>query len=114
MRCAAYVHSNSHQYEKLSPRRKKCIFIRYSEVSKGFVFLGEEVDERMTKFESQDVVFLEEYYPIRGEIDKDFQFYEMEDSDYDAPSHSVEGLEETLNLLKNSGNDYMPDLTLME
>ena len=70
--CAAYVHNNSHQYGKLGPRGKKWIFIRYSELSKGFVFVGEEADERVTEFESRDVVFLEEDYSKRGEIDKDF------------------------------------------
>jgi transposase InsO family protein len=25
--CAAYIHNTSHEYEKLGPRRKKCIFI---------------------------------------------------------------------------------------
>ena len=68
--CVAYVHNNSHQYRKLGPRGKKCIFIRYSELSKGFVFVGEETDRRMTKFKSRDVVFLEEDYPMRGEIEK--------------------------------------------
>ena len=90
--CAAYVHNNSYQYGKLGPREKKCIFIRYSELSKGFVFVGEEADGRMTEIESRDVVFLEEDYPTRGEIEKDFQFYEMEDLDYGALSHLIEGL----------------------
>ena len=92
MRCATYVHKNSHQYGKLGPRRKKCIFIKYSELSKGFVFVGEETDGKMTEFESRYVIFLEEDYPSRGEIDKDFQFYEMEDLDYGALSHLIEGL----------------------
>ena len=56
--CATYVHNNSHQYGKLGPRRKKYIFIRYSELSKRFVFVGEKVDSRVTEFESRDVVFL--------------------------------------------------------
>ena len=47
--CVVYVHNNSHQYRKLGPKRKKCIFIRYSELSKGFVFVGEEADGRMTE-----------------------------------------------------------------
>ena len=68
---------------KLSPRGKKCIFIRYSE------------------------------FPTKGEIDKDFQFYEMEDPDDGASSYSVEGLEETLNPLENNGSDFVPNLTLM-
>ena len=112
--CATYVHNNSHQYRKLDPRGKKCIFIRYSELSKGFVFVGEEADRRMTEIESRDVVFLEEDYPTRGEIEKDFQFYEMEDPNNGAPSHSVEGLEETLNLLENSGSDFVTDPTPVE
>ena len=77
--CAAYVHNNSLQYGKLGLRGKKCIFMRYSELFKGFVFVGEKADGRVTEFESQDVVFLEDDYTTRGEIDKDFQFYEMED-----------------------------------
>ena len=96
--CAAYVHNNSHQYGKLDPRGKKCIFIRYSELFKRIVFVGEETDGMVTKSKSRDVIFLEEDYSTRGEIDKDFQFYEMEDLDYDAPGYSVEGLEETFNL----------------
>ena len=46
------------------------------------MFVGEETDGRVTKIKSRDVIFLEEDYPIRGEIDKDFQFYEMEDLEY--------------------------------
>ena len=76
--------------------------------------IGEEADGRVTKFESRDVVFLEEDYPTRGEIEKDFQFYEMEDPDNGAPSHSVEGLEETFNLPENSGSDLVPDPTPVE
>ena len=78
------------------------------------MFVGEETDRRMTKFKSRDVVFLEEDYPTKGEIDKDFQFYEMENPDYGAPSHLVEGLNEIFNPPKNSGNDYVPDPTPME
>ena len=111
--CAAYIHNNSHQYGKLGPGGKKCIFIRYFELSKD-VFVSEEVDRRVTEFKSRDVVFLKENYPTRGEIDKDFQFYEMESPDYGAPSYSIQGLEETFNLSKNSGSDYVPNSTFME
>ena len=112
--CAAYVHNNSHQYGKLDPKGKKCILIRYSELSKEFVFIGEEADERVAEIESRDVVFLEEDYPTRWEIEKDFQFYEMEDPDYGAPSHLVKGLEETLNLSENGGSDFVTDSTFVE
>ena len=91
-----------------------CVFIRYPKLSKGFVFVGEEADRRMTEIESRDVVFLEEDYPTRGEIEKDFQFYEMEDPNNGTSSHSVEGLEETFNLPENSGSDLVPDPTLVE
>ena len=64
--CAAYDHNNSHQYGKLGPRGKKCILIRYFKLSKRFVFVGEEADEKVTEIESRDVVFLEEDYPTRG------------------------------------------------
>ena len=78
------------------------------------MFVGEEADGNVTEFESRDVVFLEENFPMRGEIDKDFQFYEMKDLEYGALSHSVEELEETLNPPRNSGNNFVPNSTLVE
>ena len=53
------------------------------------MFVGEEAEVRMTKIESRDLVFLEKDYLTRGEINKDFQFYEMEDPDNGVPSHSI-------------------------
>jgi len=70
--CATYIHNNSHEYEKLGPRGKKCIFIRYFEHSKRFVFIGEKADERVTKIKSHDVVFLENDFPTTYEVNKDF------------------------------------------
>ena len=58
MGCAAYVHNNSHQYRKLGSKGNKCIFIRYYELFKWFVFVGEEANRKVTEFESRDVVFL--------------------------------------------------------
>ena len=109
--CAAYIHNNTHQYGKLGPKGKKCIFIRYSETSKGFVFIGEKADGSVTELESRDVVFLEEDFPVRGTVNKDFQLYEnLENGD---PT-TVEGLEDTLNPPEESGSDIMPDPTPME
>ena len=51
---------------------------------------------------------------MRGEIEKDFQIYEMEDPDNGTPSYSVEGLEVTFNPSENSGSNFVPDPTLME
>ena len=78
------------------------------------MFVGEEADRRVIEFESRDVVFLEEDYPTRDEIEKDFQFYEMEDQDNGVPSYSVEGLKETLNLFENSESDFVTDPTFVE
>ena len=36
------------RFGKLGPRGKKCIFIRYSKFSKGYVFLGEDMTVRVT------------------------------------------------------------------
>ena len=36
----AYVHNVSHEYGKLGPKGKKCIFIRYSKSSKGYLLRG--------------------------------------------------------------------------
>ena len=77
--CAAYIHNTSQEYEKLGLRGKKCIFIRYSDIFKGYVFLGEDMIGRVTEFESRDVIFLEEDFPKRGEINGDFRLYKTED-----------------------------------
>ena len=58
--CAAYVHNVSHEYGKLGLKGKKCIFIRYSKSSKGYIFFGEDINGSVTKIESRDVVILEE------------------------------------------------------
>jgi hypothetical protein len=112
--CAAYIHNTSHEYGKLGPRGKKCIFIRYSEHSKGFVFIGEKADGRVTEIESRDVVFLEKVFPKTGEVEKDFQLYEMKNLDYGETSHSVEDLDETFNPLRNTGSDILSIPSLME
>ena len=77
--CAAYVHNVSHEYGKFGPKGKKCIFIRYSNSSKGYIFLGEDINGSVIEIESRDVVFLEKDFLGRGEMDRDTHFYEMED-----------------------------------
>ena len=73
----AYVHNFSHKYGKLGHRGRKCIFIRYSEYSKGYVFISEHEDGTVTELESQDVTFLEGDFPCMGEIDRDLHLYEI-------------------------------------
>ena len=77
----AYVHNPSHKYGKLGHRGRKCIFIRYSERSKGYVFIGEHEDRIVTKLESRDVTFLEDDFPYMSEINRDLHLYEMMDTD---------------------------------
>ena len=76
--CTFYIHNTSHEYEKLGLRGKKCIFIRYSEISKGYVFLGEDMIGRVIEIESRDVIFLEKDFLKRGDINRDFRLFEME------------------------------------
>ena len=71
---AGYVHTTSHKHGKLGPRVYKCIFIRYSYESKGYVMLGEHSDGSVTKIESRDVDFLEEEFPRKGEVDRNLRF----------------------------------------
>ena len=78
----AYVYGFFHKYWKLGPRGKKWIFIRYPEHSKGYVFIGEHSDRRVTEIESRDVTFLEDDFPSKGEVKKEFQLYEIEDLDH--------------------------------
>ena len=61
--CAAYVHNTSHEYGNLGSRGKKCIFMRYSKYSKGYVFLGEDINGSVIEIETRDVVFLKEDFP---------------------------------------------------
>jgi len=76
---AGIVHDTSHKYGKLGPRGKKCIFIRYSEHSKGYVLIGEQTDGRVTEIESRDVDFIEDEFPTRGEVERNLEFYETMD-----------------------------------
>ena len=76
---AAYIHIPFHKYGKLGPRGRKYIFIRYNEHSKGYVFIGEHEDGRVTELESRDATFLEDDFPCMGEIDRDLYLYEMMD-----------------------------------
>ena len=46
--CAAYILDSFHKFGQLGPRGKKCIFIIYSTNSKGYVFIGEDNNGRIT------------------------------------------------------------------
>ena len=76
--CATYVHNSSYKYGKLGLRGRKSIFIRYSEQSKGYVFIEKE-GGNITEFESRDITFLENDFPRQGQIGEDLLLYETND-----------------------------------
>lgn len=51
------VHDTSHRYRKRGPRGRKCIFIKYSKHSKGYVLIGEHYDGSIAEINSRDVDF---------------------------------------------------------
>ena len=53
----AYVHNSIHKSGKLGAKSKNCIFIRYSEHSKGYVFIGEHVSGTVIELESRMSIF---------------------------------------------------------
>ena len=83
--CVAYLHNSSHKYEKLGLRGKKSIFIRYSEQSKGYVFIGEQESGSVIEFESRDVTFLEKDFPKQRQISEDLLLYKTDDQIASAP-----------------------------
>ena len=103
-----YVHNTSHRYGKLGPRRKKCIFIRYSEHSKGYVLISEQLDGSVTELESRDVVFIESEFPNIGEVEKNLTLYEMLDQEVSAPSRLVKDKKEIPKTPRDSGSDSQP------
>ena len=103
---AAYVHNASHEHGKLGPRGKKCIFVRYFEHSKGYVFIGEQLDGTISKIESRDAEFLEMDFPSRGDVSKDKDFYEMEEEN-GAPNQIDETKETTPLAPIESGSDII-------
>ncbi|KAK2976358.1 hypothetical protein RJ640_014189 [Escallonia rubra] len=88
---AGFVHSTSHKYEKLGPRVKKSIFLRYSENSKGYVMYGEHPNGGRTEIESRDIDFIESDFPSIGDASKNLDLYELEEVEATLPSPSKGG-----------------------
>ena len=102
-----FVHNPSPKFGKLCSRGRKCIFIRYNEHSKGYVFTGENVDGTVTEIESRDVTFLENDFSKVGEIDRDLHLYETMDPEI-IPSLEKRTLHES------SGSGQVPEMSTME
>jgi hypothetical protein len=60
---------------KIGPRANKCVFIRYSDESKGYVVLGEHPDGGVTEIVSCDVEFMENDFPSRGDVGQSLELY---------------------------------------
>ena len=103
---AAYIHNSSHKYGKLGSRGKKCIFIRYSEHSKGYVFIGENEDGSVTEIESRDAVFIEKDFPSRGNLTDSEPLYEDEEHEGDTQLTVPSGRIEPLS--PNENGDHNP------
>ena len=50
--------------------------MRYLEVSKGYIFIGEHENGTVIKFKSRDVVFIENEFPKLGDVGQDYTLYE--------------------------------------
>ena len=102
----SYVHNTSYRYGKLGPRGKKCIFIRYSEHSKGYVLIGEQPGGSVTELESRDVI--ESEFPNKGEVEKNLTLYEIMDQEGSALSRLVEDNEEIPETPRDNRSDSQP------
>ena len=67
------------------------------------MFIWENDDGSITEIESQDVDFLKEDFPNRGEVRKEMDLYEIEDLDISAPSSLNENVEEFPQSLGDNG-----------
>ncbi|KAF8405902.1 hypothetical protein HHK36_007980 [Tetracentron sinense] len=103
----------SHEHEKLGPRARKNIFIRYSESSKGYVMYGEHPNGGMIEVESRDIDFIKIDFPSIGDANKDLDLYELEEDEVILPSSSEGGelvhcpiiVEDSEDSLQPSGSD---------
>ena len=95
-----FCYNLSHKYGKLGPRGKKCIFIRYSEHSKGYLLIGEQSDGSVTEIESRDVDFIEDQFPSRGEVDRSLELHEIVEQEESAPKNLVGMMKKFFKLLQ--------------
>ena len=104
---ATYKHNTSHKLEKLDTRVNKCLYICYSEHSKGYVFIGQQNDGIVIEIESSNVNFLEEDFLSRGEVCRDVKLYKMHDPQEDTSSSLVENEEVIPQAPKGNGSNLL-------
>ena len=82
--------------------------MRYSDVSKLYVFVGEQKNGSITEFESRDVNFIENKFLKLGEIGRDQAFYETQDLNASGSLHSSRRIideEENENVVHSQENE---------
>ena len=104
---AAYKHNTSHKLGKLDTRVNKCIYIRYSEHSKGYVLIGQQNDGIVPENKSGNVNFLEEDFLSRDEVCRDVELYKMQDPQEDTPGSLVENEEVIPQAPRGNGSDLL-------
>ncbi|KAF8392811.1 hypothetical protein HHK36_021048 [Tetracentron sinense] len=99
----------SHEHEKLDPRTRKNIFIRYSESSKDYVMYGEHPNGGMIEVESRNIDFIETDFPSISVANKDLDLYELEEDEVILPSSNDGGeLVPRPVIAEGSGNSLQP------
>ena len=78
--------------------------MRYHEVLKGYVFIGEQKNGTVTEFKSRDVVFIENEFPKLGDVGQDFTLYETQEMDTQRLLHS------SGRNLEEEDNDLLPSI----
>lgn len=71
--CLCYVHIPSKKYDKNDPKAERCVFLGYSNVSKGYKCLNPRAKQ---KFITRDVQFLENipYFTNSSNNDRGSEF----------------------------------------
>ena len=87
--------------------------MRYPEVSKEYVFIGEHKNGTVIEFELRDVVFIKNEFSQLGDVGQYFTFYETQEMDTQRLLHlSGRNLEEEDNDLLPSIDMNVHDLVL--
>ena len=66
--------------------------MRYSELSKGYVLVHEDVNSRLVEKESRDVDFFEFQYPEKKKTRVSIELFEMDDVSYQGEATPLAGL----------------------
>lgn len=76
----AFVHDLSSKFDKFDLRDKKCIFIKYPEHFKGYVFIDKKAHVNISKLKSRNFTFLQNDFAQRGDITSDSDIFDINES----------------------------------